>query len=206
VCIGSAIRKNGGRVYAFEPVPRNYERLVKAIAHNQLEKVAHASEVALSDTTGSITMHISDQEHGEGSGNAIMSHGDVASHVKGFMEAVAQMIPLDDWVKDKDVTQCHFIKVDIEGAELLFINGGIEFIKKHRPVIFGEFNAYWIKQFGYTLKEVRDVFEPLNYDFYKQNHSHDFIKFQDSDEVLTDIYLVPSEVSAEKKKLLGIVG
>ena len=44
----------------------------------------------------------------------------------------AETITIDDYCKENDIKP-DLIKMDIEGAELLALKGGIKTIKKHRP-------------------------------------------------------------------------
>ena len=42
--------------------------------------------------------------------------------------------------------RCCVVKMDIEGAELEALNGGRKFFAEHRPVVLGEFNAFFMEK------------------------------------------------------------
>jgi FkbM family methyltransferase len=58
----------------------------------------------------------------------------------------AQMKKLDTFVKEQKIETCHLIKINVEGAEVMFLRGAISFIGQHRPIIYREFNNYFLLQ------------------------------------------------------------
>lgn len=45
------------------------------------------------------------------------------------------MTSLDNYIKTINVTEHSMIKCDIEGAEMLFLDGAKNYIKTHKPII-----------------------------------------------------------------------
>jgi FkbM family methyltransferase len=56
-----------------------------------------------------------------------------------------------------------FIKIDVEGAELLVVLGAEETLRAYQPLLFMEVFAPWEKCFGYTPSELFHVLARFNY-------------------------------------------
>jgi FkbM family methyltransferase len=69
---------------------------------------------------------------------------------------------------DVDVSRSDrvFLKIDVEGAEKLVLDGGLKFIEKSRPCIFLETYEPFAQRYNYSSKEVLTVLEELNYEIY----------------------------------------
>jgi hypothetical protein len=88
--------------------------------------------------------------------------------LEGRPRDLATMVRLDDWAKSERIERCDFIKIDIEGAELLAFRGGIETLRKCRPIILGEFSPYWMAQIGQSFADVAAFFNVLDYCYYRE--------------------------------------
>jgi hypothetical protein len=73
---------------------------------------------------------------------------------------VCQLDTLDHFIQEHPL-HLDFIKCDVEGAELLVLQGGLEAMKKHRPFVFVELLRKWSAKFNYHpndyLKTMRDL-------------------------------------------------
>lgn len=79
---------------------------------------------------------------------------------------------IDTFVKNEKF-KIGFIKLDIEGSELLALLGAKETIEKDRPVIFFEFFNEFTKRYNYSAKDINNFFLNLNYCFFKVvDHIH----------------------------------
>jgi hypothetical protein len=78
---------------------------------------------------------------------------------------------LDDVCREGILERCTAVKIDIEGYELYFLQGAMEFFARCRPAIIGEFHPDWLKRFGYTMKEVYALLKPLGYRVYQSHRS-----------------------------------
>lgn len=153
--IGLALNSPSLLVYAFEPTPTSFVYLQRNIALNGIGKRVIAFQYALSDRIGSSVLHIAPQ-HGE---NASLQN--VANAADALM-LTCLTTTLDSWVENFNVKP-DLIKCDVEGGELLVFRGGLESIKKFRPVVFSELLRKWAKGFGYHPNEVLNLFSSLNY-------------------------------------------
>jgi FkbM family methyltransferase len=149
-----------GQLISFEPVKTNYERLTANIKLNGLEKIARAYNIALGDHEGTLEISLETQ-HGAQTGNAIASS--IVGDEKGFTRVSCTLTRLDTFAEQQGIPKVDFMKVDIEGAEVLFLNGAAGFITAHRPTIYGEFNSGIMPKFGHSFLDVYGFFKERNY-------------------------------------------
>ncbi|MGC1272192.1 MAG: FkbM family methyltransferase [Planctomycetaceae bacterium] len=112
---------NGGRVYAFEPMPRNLEHLRRHIAMNGLANVIVVPSAA-SDADGMLRM----------------AEGDSPSefHADERGEFEIEAIALDRWQSECGGPPPEVVKIDVEGAETQVLRGAATTFSRDRPVIF----------------------------------------------------------------------
>jgi FkbM family methyltransferase len=123
-----------GRVYAFEPSPRSRQDLSRLLACNHIANVAVCPE-AVSDRCGKAVFH------DIGTDNVTRE----ASHLSGcgceqFTSALPQnrievdTIDLDTFVERYTIYP-QLIKIDVEFAEFLVLEGARRCIERHRPLL-----------------------------------------------------------------------
>jgi FkbM family methyltransferase len=137
-----------GNVHTFEPHPKNVER-IKAILENNpdIKKIIHVHEVAISDQVGTVdfTMH-ADIEGGRSSGNFIDKADtfwkkDVYEE-KGFIHAQVPTVSIDEFVTRHGIQNLpDIIKLDIEGAEYLALQGAKHTLLTKKPRLFIEIHS-----------------------------------------------------------------
>jgi FkbM family methyltransferase len=133
-----------GKVYAFEPDPKNFSFLKKNIALNGCTNVV-AEQKAVSDQGGTLELFL----HKDHSGwNKIRYLGDTTSSVS--VEAVS----FDDYFKDR-AESIDFVKIDVEGAEGLILKGMKDSLEKFPTLeLFIEYHPHLWKSFGFNPEEV----------------------------------------------------
>ncbi len=131
-----------GRVMAFEPVPANRARLEQAVAANALTRVS-VSALALGDAERDVDMWLRSSLTGAKSGTAAV----VAA---GTGHLTVHMQPMDDWAEHAALDRIDFIKLDVEGAELMVLAGAERTLARFRPLILAEFDDYWMSTHGLT--------------------------------------------------------
>jgi FkbM family methyltransferase len=104
-----------------------------------------------------------------------------------------QSIRLDDL----NINGVDFIKIDVEGYELPVIKGGINTIKKHRPVICLEQNGSERKWRGADKNEAMDFLVSIGMKVEKQLNHQDFLLVWKTPEELT---LEQKEAEMKKKE------
>ena len=118
-----------GHVIAFEPVPRNIDLLRTNIENNKLTNI-RVLEVAASDKSGEAVIRI-----GENLSTAsLIWHRSDPSAVGLAIQTVA----IDDLIEAGDLPEPKFVKIDVEGAEGLALQGMRRTIAAARPVLFVE--------------------------------------------------------------------
>jgi FkbM family methyltransferase len=137
----------GGRVYAFEPVPANRDRLERAVAQNALSNVT-VSPFALGDAEATVDMWLRTSVTGASSGTAALVPTG-AGHV------TVTMRPMDAWVAQAALDRLDFMKLDVEGAELLVLAGAEQTVARFRPLILAEFDEYWMSTRGQSPADAR---------------------------------------------------
>lgn len=110
-----------GRVFAFEPLPRNLDYLRRHLA---LNRIANAIVVpaAVSDRGGTIRF----------AEDASTSRGRIGS--EGGIEV--RSIGLDEWIEREQIPDPNLLKIDIEGAEFLALQGARNMLRRAHPQIF----------------------------------------------------------------------
>ncbi len=112
------------KIVTFEASKINYDLLSKSIEINKLENKVIPVKVALSNKKGTQKFYYSD------SSSAFTEH----PVSETLSEEVVETITLDEYMKDKNY-KIGLIKIDIEGAEQLFLQGAKETIAKHKPIM-----------------------------------------------------------------------
>lgn len=142
------------RVLTFEPVPRTFGYLEQNVALNGGGNI-ELYNFGFSDETRELTFFYYPEE----SGNASLAN---LSGQDGVQSVTCQVKRLDDFVSDNP-TRIDFIKCDVEGAELLVFRGGVEVLRRDKPVVFAELLRKWSAKFNYHPNEVVELFRSIGY-------------------------------------------
>lgn len=119
--LASVLVGEEGRVFAFEPVPRNLLYLGEHLRLNGLGNVT-VLEAAVLDRAGTARF---DDSLGA-------STGRVSS--RGNLEVLA--VSLDELIAARRIPFPDFIKIDVEGAELQVLCGARSLLREARPTLF----------------------------------------------------------------------
>ena len=112
-----------GTVHSFEPVPENYDLMLKTIELNGRKNIV-PKLAALGDQRGKLTISMSDSCSSHFKNEAISYHG----------QTEADMITLDDYVEEHSL-KIGLIKADVEGAEQMLLRGALRTIKEQKPAL-----------------------------------------------------------------------
>jgi FkbM family methyltransferase len=139
-----------GKVYAFEPNPFNKERFMLNVSKNDdLAERIRLFDVAVSnnnvDTEFTFSASVDD---GKSSGSFLKGahtpHQANFYDQVGFTKTVVRALRMDDFENHLGVeSNPYLIKIDVEGAENLVLNGGAGVIKKHRPIVLMEIHSIY---------------------------------------------------------------
>lgn len=129
-----------GKVYAFEPDPTNFKLLKKNVLINGYKNVIFVQK-AVSQKNGIVKLYLCDDNKGD---HRIYDSGDD----RDFLEI--ESISLDNYFCGKN-RKINFIKMDIQGAEGLALQGMTDILKRNDELkIISEFWPIGLKRAGTT--------------------------------------------------------
>lgn len=145
-----------GLVHAFEPIPSTYNRLVHNIALNQTTHVT-SYPIAISATKGEITIYEGPADHVGLSGMRKLAQ------TKTTHQVITS--PLDEIISKN--APIHLIKIDVEGAEQLVIEGMTHILTMHHPHLIIEFSDNFLRDFGHSADSLYSIIVKQGYEVYQ---------------------------------------
>jgi len=151
-----------GQVYAFEPVPSTFKSTSLFLKKYQDYDNVTFQNLGMSETPGKSTIYLPNEDDGQAS----MKKHDSGSWTQPetVKEIEIELTTLDQVVRIQGIQKIDFIKMDIEGAELLALKGGRKTLTTLQPLVFMEVNQKWTKDFEYHPSELILEFQSLGYD------------------------------------------
>jgi FkbM family methyltransferase len=116
----------------------------------------HPREEGLSDASGRAFI-VEQPAH---SGGAYL---DPAINASPGIPAGIRLTTLDLFCEEHDIGRLDLIKMDIEGAELRALRGGVRSLKRFQPVILIELNPDTLERDGCSVRDVVVFIEDLGY-------------------------------------------
>ncbi len=151
-----------GKVYAFEPVERNYKRLERNLEINDTRNVK-TFNFGLSDREEVLPMVIPEGNFGE----STIGEKNFTALVKGQKtknrRIKAKFFAFDYFNRIEEISNVNVIKVDVEGAELKVLNGMKKFLAINNPVLFIEIVPEMIEQNGGNVGELVQLFKDVKF-------------------------------------------
>ena len=141
-----------GHVYAFEPGERALKLLRHNIAVNSLTNVT-VIDAAVSNQSGQASFGVAND-------TALSSLADISRTDQQITNwQTVKTIRLDDAVTQHGIRPVTFIKMDVEGAEKLALDGASHLLSQTAPPLTILFEAFEqnTKAFGYTVGELLDL-------------------------------------------------
>lgn len=163
----SKIVGQNGAVHSFEPVPRTFAELEKNVRLNGAPPNVFLNNFGLGDAEKTLEIHLFD---GMPSGHASLA----ARENQPAQSFAVQIKTLDSYLLEREIERVDFVKVDIEGAELMFLKGASKlFEQKTPPVIFMEMALETTKEFGYKPNDLIEFIRAVraDYEFYALDES-----------------------------------
>lgn len=145
-------------VYAFEPNPVTMERFRKNLQLNSSRGV-HPQAEGLSDAPGRASVVDPPGHSGAAYLDQVIGPGpDISDSI--------HVTTLDLFCEQRNIDRIDLIKMDIEGAELRALRGGVETIRRLKPVILIELNPDTLGRDGCSVRDVVVFLEDLGYAIY----------------------------------------
>ena len=156
-----------GCVYAFEPVPQFYERLLANIALNEATNIK-PFQIAISDESGEIEFFVSLP-------HLFASFDEGGSSIFPYTPAHSQSIKvltetLDSFLERQGIERVDAIKIDVEGAELKVIRGADKTIRRYKPILMVEIQAATLQAAGTTPEELFETIVGYGYNAFVVCH------------------------------------
>ena len=133
---------NEGMVYSFELNPYNYNNIKHLASNNCIME-----NMGVSDSPGVVSIYSDNTNPGNHISN-IIGH-DTAFRQMNIIGEI-KSTSLDDYFDGKDI---NYIKIDVEGAELKVINGGLKTISKSKYCLI---ECHFQDQWGKIAQTLND--------------------------------------------------
>ena len=153
VLLGQAVGESG-QVHAFEPVKPNFECLTENVALNEAGNV-QINNLALSNRPGKLQLFLPL----DGVSASIRPHASLSKCA--VLES--DVTTLDAYAEWARFTRLDFLKADIEGGELLFLEGGRKTLQQFKPILLLEIQAHSTRLFGHEPAVIFSFLQDLGY-------------------------------------------
>jgi FkbM family methyltransferase len=147
-----------GKIFVFEPAPNTFNIISKTLGINNLQHRVTVTQQAVSNKSGSTFFYMADTNLADNANSLIHHRTD-----KKLKKIEVQLTTIDEFIKANSIQKVDFIKMDVEGAELDALKGGIACLKKHKPKMTLGLHPQPIKQKGDSLEEIYDLLIDCNY-------------------------------------------
>ena len=170
-------------VHAFEPMPDVYEGLKINARLNNLPGNVFLNNLALGDEIKQVALHrFTDLPSGHSS---LAAMGE-----EKFQTFDVPMTTLDAYLAERRIEKVDFIKLDIEGAEMMFLRGAAKLFEQEiPPFIIAEMALGTTKNFGYLPNDLIE--------FIRARADYKFFALDEVNQILEEIEgFTPEQIGA----------
>ncbi|WP_019867368.1 FkbM family methyltransferase [Methylovulum miyakonense] len=156
-----------GKVFTFEPIKRNALVIELAAQLNALTNII-VENVAVSNSVGCVVLNIPE-------GDGAYAYLGSSSDTEGL---IVPTITIDNYFSKLELKQVDIIKVDVEGAEMLVLEGAMKLIGSNSPprVIMMELVDEYLSRFNSSVNDVLVLMGEYGYKPYYAINNGDLIK------------------------------
>jgi FkbM family methyltransferase len=181
-----------GRVLSFEPVPYSGRVLRRVVARTGLSNVT-IHDVAASDHEGSVRMSV------PSAGARVFQFG--LAHVSPDADggddgesrtSDARCVTLDDYLADEDLARLSFLKIDVEGAELMVLRGARRLLDTARPIVLCEVEERHTARYQHRPADVLELLVNHGYEAYVAR-GEQLSRVDELDDSNNNYFFVPPE-------------
>lgn len=162
--ICSQLTEGKGKIVCFEPTPGTYKLLQQTLQLNHSHNVTPI-QAAVSDAVGSATFYISSDHEGNNSNSLV---GNNPLHQMSGYDVKLETI--DNIIQTYSLSPA-FIKIDVEGAELDTLRGGLASFKKMKPRLILGLHPAAIQRKGDSLEAIWDLLKSVPYQIELDGHA-----------------------------------
>jgi FkbM family methyltransferase len=177
--LASEIVGENGRVISFEPTLKSFELLH---LNSKTLKNVNCFQKAISDSEEKIVFYEFPNLHSEYNSSDVSQF----ENENWFKDSVPQKVEVNattiDLIAENEGIRPRIIKIDVEGAELNVIRGGLNYIKKYSPIIVMEYLEPQRK--NDTHKEALKILLSVGYKSYLIEQDGNLISIDDIDNYL----------------------
>jgi FkbM family methyltransferase len=141
-------------VHAFEPVPATFRGLALNLEANGFSNV-RLHNLGLMNEEGTQPFFFDPTISGRASARNLVDDPEA-------LPVACPVTRLDTFARAHGLAP-DVVKVDVEGAELMVFQGGLETLARHRPLIMAELLRKWARKFGYHPDAVIALLAGLGY-------------------------------------------
>jgi FkbM family methyltransferase len=149
-----------GRVFSFEPSPRERRALRLNLAINFCDNVA-IQPLALGSNEATADLYVVDEYN---TGYNSLRPPNVPQPTRAVPVKVDT---LDHWLAEKHIDRVDFIKLDVEGAELSVLRGASKSLVLLRPVLLVEVAQIRTSAWGYHAIEIVRFMQNIGYEWFQ---------------------------------------
>lgn len=151
-----------GEVLAFEPAPGQY-RLLRLNRWLHRFSQIKTFPVAVTRTAGSLSFHLITGQANQGLHTSVFPPYWAAGKAVPHRTITVPAVSLDALWKNKGVSRCDLIKIDVEGAEDQVLQGGLRFFQRFKPVVLLEISDH-------SLPVLLPLIRKMQYRLMKTDH------------------------------------
>jgi FkbM family methyltransferase len=145
--LGAGLVGPRGRVFAFEPHPRNIDYLRRHVKLNHLTNITIV-QVAVADREGTCSF--------------ASGINPESGHLSSAGDLTVKTVSLDDELSRGSIPVPDAIKIDVEGAELKVLQGARKLLVEKHPTIYLETHP-WIREFAPLHNQCCEYLKALGY-------------------------------------------
>jgi FkbM family methyltransferase len=141
-----------GKTIAFEADPQVFGQLRENVFVNWCEPIVETVNAAVGDVEGTVTLH---RRVGRSANTSMIAPAFDEADPTGVAvaeEFLAECMTLDSLVDRLE--RVDFVKIDVEGAETLVVNGMHELVRRHRPTVIMEWSVAQADHGGFDLRRL----------------------------------------------------
>jgi FkbM family methyltransferase len=153
---------SAGRVFAFEPSPREFRRLRMHLRWNRMS-TARSEMLALGSATSEATFF--QVRSGDTTRNGLRP----PDSRETLVEIPVNVTSLDEYVRGQNIERIDIIKLDVEGGEIEVIRGAKKVFGEFRPMLICEVLDETTHAWGYEAREIIQALRDYNYDWFDFN-------------------------------------
>jgi FkbM family methyltransferase len=158
---------DGGRVWAFEPVPDTYWRLRETLALNRCGNVTPVQAV-VGDKAGTVRMNLFEPQYS--AWNTLGKPEMVTPEGKRVSPGKVVDVPsrtLDEFCHSEKIDKINFLKVDVEGFEEAVFRGAAELLRERRiDFVCFEISQAPLKGANATSRSIFETLRTFGYSAY----------------------------------------